>query len=100
VIEIGGGDPNYGVNQLATDVLEAGFADIQASAFWPLEDQQKVVDMLRIALSREMRQNLVDLRVATEKEVDDVVSELAKPDRDYVISASMAAQIVGRKPTT
>lgn len=98
LIEIGGGDPNYGLNQLAKDVLEAGFADVQATAFWPVEDQQKVVDMLRISLFKEMKQNLVDLGVATEREVDDVVSELAKPERDYVISASMAAQIVGRKP--
>lgn len=98
LIEIGGGNPNYGTTQLAKDVLEAGFADLQATAFWPVEDQQKVVDMLRISLFREMKQNLVDLGVAKEKEVDDVVSRLAKPDRDYVISASMAAQIVGRKP--
>ncbi len=97
LIEIGGGDPNYGIDQMASDVLGAGFVDIRASAYWPVEDQQKLVDMLRIALSQEMKQNLVDLGVATETEVDEVVRELAKPNRDYVISASMAAQITGRK---
>ena len=97
LVELGGGNPNYGVDQMASDVLGAGFVDIQASAYWPVEDQQKVVDMLRIALSREMKQNLVDLGVATEKDVDEVVSELARPDRNYVISASMAVQIIGRK---
>jgi len=99
LIEAGGGDPNYGVNRLMSDVLEAGFQDIQASAYWPLEDQQKVVDVLRIALSREMKQNLLSLGIATEKAVDKVVHELAKVDRDYVISASMAVQITGRKPS-
>ncbi|MDP5218872.1 hypothetical protein Q5Y75_16745 [Ruegeria sp. 2205SS24-7] len=98
LIEVGGGDANYGVSQLATDMLDAGFADIQASAYWPLEGQQKVVNMLQIALSNEMKQNLIDLEIATEKEIDEIVFELARPVRDYVISASMAAQVMGRKP--
>lgn len=97
LIEIGGGDPNYGVSQMASDVLAAGFTDLRASAYWPVEDQQKLVDMLRLALSREMKQNLLDHGVATGQEVDAVVSQLAKADRDYLISASMAAQITGRK---
>lgn len=98
LIELGGGDPNYGVSRLASDMLDAGFTDLQATAHWPLEDQQKVVDTLRIALSREMKQNLVGLGITTEEAVDDVVSELAMQTRDYRISASMAAQIIGRKP--
>lgn len=83
---------------MASDMLTAGFEDLRASAYWPIQDQPKIIEMLRLGLSQEMKQNLVRLEVATETEVDAVISELAAPEPDYVISAAMAAQIVGRKP--
>jgi ubiquinone/menaquinone biosynthesis C-methylase UbiE len=98
LIEAGGGNSNYGIEQMASDMLTAGFEDLRASAYWPIQDQPKIIEMLRLGLSQEMKQNLVRLEVATETEVDAVISELAAPEPDYVISAAMAAQIVGRKP--
>lgn len=97
LIEAGGGDPDYGLKRLPTDMLDAGLGDLSATAYWPMEDQQKLVDMLRIALSQEMKNNLVRLGLTTAAEVDDVISQLAKPDRDYIISAAVVLQVLGHK---
>ncbi len=97
LIEIGGGNPNYGIDQMPSDVLNAGFKDLVVTAFWPFEDQQKVVDMVRIAVSEEMRPNILKHGIATAEQVDALVSELAVEERDYAISPSIAAQVTARK---
>ena len=99
LIEAGGGNPNYGIAQLPSDMLTAGFVDLKATAYWPVEDQTKIRDVLRLALSREMKQNIVGLGLATAEDVDAVVAALGRPAVDDVISASMAVQIIGRKPS-
>ena len=98
LIEAGGGHANYGIERMPTDMLMAGFENLKATAYWPLEDQPKIIEMLRLALSREMKQNLVRLKIATEEEVDTVLSVMVAERAKYVISPSMVAQIVGRKP--
>ncbi|MEM6461758.1 MAG: class I SAM-dependent methyltransferase [Pseudomonadota bacterium] len=97
LIETGGGDPDYGHNGLPSDLLDAGFTDLDVSAFWPFEDQQKIVDMLRIALSSEMKETIVSMGLAAEEVVEAVIAELAMPQRDYRISPSMCVQVVGWK---
>ena len=98
LIESGGGNANYGLDKLPSDMLSAGFEKLHVSGFWPVEDQAKIVELLRLALSKEMKQNLVALGIATEGEVDAVVAAMETPERDFVISASAAVQVIGYKP--
>ena len=97
LIEAGGGNANYGTSQLASDLLAAGFNILGASAYWPIENQSKIAKMLLLVLSREMKQSIIELQLATEEEVGSVISELNAPERNYVISPSMAAQVIARK---
>ncbi len=97
LIKAGGGNPNYGLDAMPADMIAAGFTGLDVSAYWPFEDQQKVVDTLRIALTREMKQAIVGLNLASGEDVDDVASNLAMTKRDYRISASAAIQITGKK---
>ncbi|MEM9254257.1 MAG: class I SAM-dependent methyltransferase [Pseudomonadota bacterium] len=98
LIEAGGGDPDYGLRQFAADVLAAGLSIEHAAAFWPLQEQSSVRRMLALALSKEMKQNLTELGLATEQEVAAVLAYLKADDVAYQISASMAVQLVARKP--
>lgn len=100
LIEAGGGNPEYGSAQLATDLHQAGFAIENASAFWPVQEQALIKRMLAIALSNEMKQNLASLNLATEEEVDKVVAHLEADQESSFISPTMAAQLVGRKPVS
>lgn len=98
LIEAGGGNPNYGIAQMPSDILAAGFVDLKATAYWPVEDQSKITDVMQLVLSREMKQNIVGLGIATAESVDAVFGAMDRSETDYVISAAMAAQIIGRKP--
>ena len=98
LIEAGGGHANYGTERMASDMLTAGFRDLNVSAYWPFQNQSKITEMLRLALSPEMKQNLVALEIATAQEVDRVLSAMVAPEADYAISTSMAAQVIGRRP--
>lgn len=97
LIEKGGGHPDYGLARLPGDMAAAGFQDISVSAYWPVSDQTRVRDMLRMALSREMKAHLVALGVATRGEIDTVVKRLDDPERREIISAAAAIQVVGKK---
>lgn len=97
LIDRGGGNADYGVRRLVPDMLAAGFADIRATAHWPLQDQTSIVDMLRLALSREMKRNIVSLGMASDEEVDAVIAMLDAPKRTYTISPSVVAQATGKK---
>lgn len=98
LIEAGGGNPDYGLRQLPSDVLAAGFADLRATAHWPLQHQSIITEMVGLAISREMKPNLVKLGIATEGEVDAVVDALLAPERDFTVSSAMVGQIIGKKP--
>ncbi len=99
LIEHGGGNPNYGLDQLPSDMISAGFENLHVNGFWPMQDQAEVVAMLRLALSNEMRPNLVALGVATDDEIDAVVAAAQVPGKDFVVSAAAAIQVVGYKPS-
>ena len=98
LIEKGGGSPNYGLDGLPGDLIDAGFCDLEVNAFWPVHDQDAIREMLRMALSNEMKGHLVDAGIATAEEVDRNAAQMAKPDPSGLISASMAVQIVATKP--
>ena len=98
LVESGGGDPEYGLRRLPSDMLTAGFKVHNAGAYWPIDDQPKIIEMIRLAVSLEMKPNLVKLGIATESEVDAVVSAMAALDDNVVISPPPAIQIVGYKP--
>ncbi|MGB7950325.1 MAG: methyltransferase domain-containing protein [Candidatus Binatia bacterium] len=97
LIEISGGDPNYGLEKLPSDMLEAGFKDLKVTAHCPVRDQAKIAEMLRLALANEMSKALVDAKLATEKEIDDDVAEMMRLPKDTYISVCMVAQVSGSK---
>jgi SAM-dependent methyltransferase len=97
LVECGGGDPEYGLNRLPSDMLTAGFELLSATAYWPIDDQPKILEMIRLAVSREMKPNLVKFGIAKESEVDAVVSAMAALEDDVVISPPPAIQIIGCK---
>lgn len=98
LIEAGGGNPNYGMRQLPSDMLAAGFPDLRATAHWPMQTQSTIAEMLSLVLSREMKPNFVKLGIATEDEVDAVVDALGASERDFTISTAMVAQVIAQKP--
>ena len=98
LIEAGGGVASYGIEQMPSDMLSAGFEDLHVSACCPVEDQARIVEMLRLGLSREMRDNLIDRKIAAADDIDAAVTAMHVPGGDFLISSSMVAQVIGRKP--
>ena len=97
LIEMGGGDPNYGLEKLPSDMLEAGFKDLKVTAQCLVRDQTKIADMLRLALGNEMRKALVDAKLATDKEIDDDIAEMMRLPEDKYVSVCMVVQVSGSK---
>jgi hypothetical protein len=83
---------------MPSDMLAAGFEDLHVIAYCPVEDQAKIVEMLRLALSREMRETLIDHQIAAADDIDAAVAAMHAPGGDFLISASMVVQVTGRKP--
>jgi len=98
LIEAGGGMANYGLDRMPSDMLAAGFEDLHVTAYCPVEDQAKIVEMLRLALSREMRETLIDHQIAAADDIDAAVAAMHAPGGNFLISAAMVAQVTGRKP--
>jgi ubiquinone/menaquinone biosynthesis C-methylase UbiE len=98
LIEAGGGMASYGLDRMASDMLTAGFEDLHVTACCPIEDQAKIVEMLRLALSREMRDTLIHHQIAAADDIDAAVAAMHAPGGNFLISASMVAQVIGRKP--
>jgi len=98
LIEAGGGAASYGLERMPSDILSAGFENLTVTAHCPIEDQDKILEMLRLALSKEMRDNLINLSIASAEEVDAVAAAMQALSGDVLISASMVAQVTGRKP--
>lgn len=99
LIEAGGGMANYGLERMPSDMLAAAFEDLHVTACCPIEDQGKIVDMLRLALSREMRNTMIDHQIAAAEDIDAAIAAMGDPSsNDFLISASMVVQIVARKP--
>jgi ubiquinone/menaquinone biosynthesis C-methylase UbiE len=98
LIEAGGGMASYGLDRMPSDMLTAGFEDLHVTACCPIEDQAKIVEMLRLALSREMRDTLIEHQIAAADDIDAALAAMPAPGSDFLISASMVAQVVGRKP--
>lgn len=97
LIEAGGGHPDYGLRQMPSDMIAAGFADLRATGHWPLQHQSTIAEMVGLALSREMKPNIVKLGIATEDEVDAVAAALEAPERPFTISPALIAQVIGWK---
>jgi ubiquinone/menaquinone biosynthesis C-methylase UbiE len=98
LIEAGGGMASYGLDRMPWDMLTAGFQDLHVTAYCPIEDQAKIVEMLRLALSREMRDTLIEHQIAAADDIDAALAAMHAPGGDFLISASMVAQVIGRKP--
>jgi len=98
LIEAGGGCANYGLELLPSDMMAAGFEDLHVTARCPVEDQASIVEMLRLALSREMRDALIDHEVAGAQDIDAAISAMRAPGNHFLVSSSMVAQIIGRRP--
>ncbi len=98
LIEAGGGAASYGLDRLPSDMLTAGFEDLHVTARCPVEGQAKIVEMLRLALSREMRDALIDHQIAAAADIDAAIAAMHASGGDFLISASMVAQVIGRKP--
>jgi len=98
LVERSGGDPEYGLKRLPSDMLEAGFKIVQAGAYWPIDDQPKIIEMIRLAVSREMKPNLIKLGIAKETEIDAAVAALVASDDNVVISPPPTIQLIAYKP--
>jgi len=79
-------------------MLTAGFELRSANAYWPIDNQSKIIEMIRLAVSREMKPNLIRSGIATVSEIDAVLSAMAARQDDVVISPPPAIQIIGYKP--
>jgi hypothetical protein len=79
-------------------VLAAGFTDARATAHWPLEQQSTIAEMVALAISREMKSNIVKLGLASKEEVDAVAGALEARKRDFTISPAMVAEVIGTRP--
>jgi ubiquinone/menaquinone biosynthesis C-methylase UbiE len=97
LIEMGGGNPDYGLAQLPSDMLEAGFKDLKVTAQCPVRDQSKIAEMLRLALANEMRKALVDAKLTTAEAIDADVAEAMSLSEDTCISVCMVVQVSGSK---
>jgi len=97
LIEIGGGNPNYGLDKMPSDMFEAGFRDMNITAYLPVRDQSKIVKMLRLAMSKEMKKSLIEYDIATADEIDASVEEMTRQPKDSFISSSMNIHITGVK---
>jgi ubiquinone/menaquinone biosynthesis C-methylase UbiE len=97
LIEAGGGDANYGLNLLPSHMLEAGFRELRVTSFVPVDDQGSIVEMLRLALSHEMKRNLVELGIATGEEIEADLAAMGRPGADQLVSAAMAIHVAGTK---
>ena len=89
LIEAGGVDANYGLDRMPSDMLRAGFKDLTVTASCPIEDQGKIVEMLRLALSKEMRENLLALNIAQAEDIDAAVAAMHAPGGNFLISSAM-----------
>ena len=98
LIEAGGGFANYGLERLPSDMIAAGFEDLHVTACCPIEDQARILEMLQLALSREMRDSLIDHEIADEQDIDAAISAMHAPGKGFLISSSMVAQVIGRRP--
>ncbi len=98
LIEAGGGFANYGLERMPSDMIAAGFEDMNVTARCPVEDQARIVEMLRLALSREMRDALIDHEIAGGREIDAAICAMHARGNVFLISTSMVAQVIGRKP--
>jgi hypothetical protein len=97
LIEIGGGNPNYGLDKMPSDMLDAGFKDLRITAYAPVEDQNKIVEMFRLAMSNEMKRSLIEYKITTADEIAANVNEMGSQPKNSFISSSMAIQITGMK---
>jgi ubiquinone/menaquinone biosynthesis C-methylase UbiE len=97
LIEMSGGDPNYGLVKLPSDMLEAGFKDLKVTAQCPVREQAKIAEMLRLALAHEMRNVLIDAQLATAEEIDADVAEAMSLSENAYISVCMVVQVSGSK---
>lgn len=98
LIEAGGGSANYGLERMASDMIFAGFEDLHVTARCPIENQASIVEMLRLALSREMRDALIDHEIADPQDIDAAISAMHAPGNDFLVSSSMVAQVIGSRP--
>ena len=97
LIEIGGGNPNYGLDKMPSDMFDAGFTDLNITAYLPVRDQSKIVKMLRLAMTHEMKKSLIEYGIATADEIDSSIEEMMKQPKDSFISSSINIQITGVK---
>lgn len=95
LIEIGGGNPNYGLDKLPSDMLDAGFQDLSITAHTPVRDQAKIIEMLRLSLSKEMKEYLIDNDIASASEIDADVAAMGQQPKDSLISSSTVYQVTG-----
>ena len=98
LVEIGGGQRGYGQKQLPSDVINAGFQDIEARVFIPTLNQSMLREMTAIAVRDEFASPLIEHGLATKSEVNDVVEKLLQNNPNELVSALGAFQVSGRKP--
>ncbi|MEM0967294.1 MAG: methyltransferase domain-containing protein [Verrucomicrobiota bacterium] len=97
--DLNGGDADYGSTQLARDMRKAGFSIENVGSFVPVKNEPKMRQMLAMLLSNEMRDDLTKLSIATGEEIDRVVARMKSTEDSSQISAVMASQVIGRKPS-
>jgi len=97
LISAGGGDPNYGIEQMPSNLLDAGFTELVISGVVPTQQQSHILEMLRLAMSQEMKQYIVDLGIAKADEIAAAIGGMATLDAGSMISSSMVIQVLCRK---
>lgn len=98
LVEKGGGQRSYGQKHLTSDVMSAGFKDVEARVFIPTLNQTVLREMIAIAVRDEFTPPLIAHGLATQQEVDDIVAKLFHQDPGELVSALGAFQVLGRKP--
>ncbi|MEM1129566.1 MAG: methyltransferase domain-containing protein [Pseudomonadota bacterium] len=98
LVEIGGGQRNYGRNQLVSDVMTAGFQEVEARVSMPTLNQPVLREMIAVAVRDEFAAPLIAHGVATQELIDGVVQKLLREDSTELVSGLGAFQVSGRKP--
>ncbi len=98
LVEVGGGNPNYAIAELAEHMKAAGFTDVENLVSKSNCDPIKVNEMNYLGLRHEMRQKLIDLGIATEEEIGTILHSMRTNPPDKSLSTFTMFQTLGRKP--
>jgi len=78
---------SYGLDRMPSDMLDSKVRGSAGHRLCPIEDQAKIVAILRLAPSRETGDPLIHQQVAAAGDIDATVAAMYAPGGDFLTSA-------------